>query len=71
MPGIYGVDLLTRQLDYPDVYWCYGELTEMLSSWNSDCLTDEMGESSGAYILRIPLWRFEVSAQLEGSFVVN
>ena len=40
------------------MYWSYGEPAEMLSSWISDCLTDEMGESGGAYILRIPLWRY-------------
>ncbi|XP_024533254.1 probable sucrose-phosphate synthase 3 [Selaginella moellendorffii] len=49
MPEVYRVDLLTRQISAPDVDWSYGEPTEMLSS-------DEnvAGESSGAYIVRIP-----------------
>ncbi|XP_024960670.1 probable sucrose-phosphate synthase 1 [Cynara cardunculus var. scolymus] len=54
MPGVYRVDLLTRQVASPEVDWSYGEPTEMLSPHNSDGMTDEIGESSGAYIIRIP-----------------
>ncbi|PSS08427.1 Sucrose-phosphate synthase like [Actinidia chinensis var. chinensis] len=54
MPGVYRVDLLTRQVSSPEVDWSYGEPTEMLPPRNSDGLMDEMGESSGAYIIRIP-----------------
>lgn len=54
-PGVYRVDLLTRQIAAPDVDWSYGEPTEMLAPRNSEnCMHDEMGESSGAYIIRIP-----------------
>ena len=31
-PGVYRVDLLTRQISAPDVDWSYGEPTEMLIS---------------------------------------
>jgi sucrose-phosphate synthase len=52
MPEVYRVDLLTRQICDPEVDWSYGEPTEMLSTgMNYD---DEGGESSGAYIVRIP-----------------
>lgn len=57
MPGVYRVDLLTRQVSSPDVDWSYGEPTEMLNPRDSngfDDDDDEMGESSGAYIVRIP-----------------
>ncbi|XP_076892443.1 putative sucrose-phosphate synthase 1 [Bidens hawaiensis] len=54
MPGVYRVDLLTRQVACPEVDWSYGEPTEMLSPHNSDAMPDEVGESSGAYIIRIP-----------------
>nr|AFP23360.1 sucrose phosphate synthase [Litchi chinensis] len=54
MPGVYRVDLLTRQVSAPDVDWSYGEPTEMLTPRNSEDCMDEMGESSGAYIIRIP-----------------
>ncbi|KAI4344194.1 hypothetical protein L6164_011445 [Bauhinia variegata] len=54
MPGVYRVDLLTRQVSSPDVDWSYGEPTEMLPPRNTDDLADDMGESSGAYIIRIP-----------------
>uniref|UniRef100_A0A5B6ZIB2 Sucrose-phosphate synthase n=1 Tax=Davidia involucrata TaxID=16924 RepID=A0A5B6ZIB2_DAVIN len=54
MPGVYRVDLLTRQVSSPEVDWSYGEPTEMLPPRNSESLSDEMGESSGAYIIRIP-----------------
>nr|AAR16190.1 sucrose-phosphate synthase [Bambusa oldhamii] len=53
-PGVYRVDLLTRQISAPDVDWSYGEPTEMLSPRNSENFGHEMGESSGAYIVRIP-----------------
>ncbi|KAL3585453.1 hypothetical protein D5086_012320 [Populus alba] len=54
MPGVYRVDLFTRQVAAPDVDWSYGEPTEMLTLRNSEDFMDEMGESSGAYIVRIP-----------------
>ncbi|KAF4378356.1 hypothetical protein G4B88_025849 [Cannabis sativa] len=54
MPGVYRVDLLTRQVSSPDVDWTYAEPIEMLSPRNADDFSDEMGESSGAYIIRIP-----------------
>ncbi|XP_061350887.1 probable sucrose-phosphate synthase [Gastrolobium bilobum] len=54
MPGVYRVDLLTRQVSAPDVDWSYGEPTEMLSPRNTDGYGDDMGESSGSYIVRIP-----------------
>ncbi|XP_027174848.1 probable sucrose-phosphate synthase [Coffea eugenioides] len=53
MPGVYRVDLLTRQVSSPEVDWSYGEPTEMLPPRNSEGL-NEMGESSGAYLIRIP-----------------
>ncbi|WVZ93615.1 hypothetical protein U9M48_039580 [Paspalum notatum var. saurae] len=53
-PGVYRVDLLTRQVSAPDVDWSYGEPTEMLSPISSENFGLEMGESSGAYIIRIP-----------------
>lgn len=52
MPGVYRVDLLTRQVSAPDVDWTYGEPTEMLNPHTSE--TSGLGESSGAYIIRIP-----------------
>lgn len=54
MPGVYRVDLLTRQVSSPEVDWSYGEPTEMLTPRNSEALMDDMGESSGSYIIRIP-----------------
>ncbi|KAG6740316.1 hypothetical protein POTOM_055762 [Populus tomentosa] len=54
MPGVYRVDLLTRQVSAPDVDWSYGEPTEMLNLISSENSTGELGESSGAYIIRIP-----------------
>eukprot|EP01018_Ginkgo_biloba_P012399 Gb_17607 [translate_table: standard] len=50
MPEVYRVDLLTRQIFSPEVDSSYGEPTEMLSS----DLDEEIGESGGAYIVRIP-----------------
>lgn len=54
MPGVYRVDLLTRQVSAPDVDWSYGEPTEMLNPRKNEFLLQELGESSGAYIIRIP-----------------
>ncbi|KAF6158106.1 hypothetical protein GIB67_014900 [Kingdonia uniflora] len=54
MPGVYRVDLLTRQVSAPEVDWSYGEPTEMLTLGSSEGYTEETGESSGAYIVRIP-----------------
>ncbi|KAJ6408102.1 hypothetical protein OIU84_011413 [Salix udensis] len=54
MPGVYRVDLFTRQVSAPDVDWSYGEPTEMLTLRDSEDFLEEMGESSGAYIVRIP-----------------
>ncbi|XP_052176230.1 probable sucrose-phosphate synthase 1 [Diospyros lotus] len=54
MPGVYRVDLLTRQVSASDVDWSYGEPTEMLNPINSEDDIQETGESSGAYIIRIP-----------------
>ncbi|KAK7305002.1 hypothetical protein VNO77_42900 [Canavalia gladiata] len=53
MPGVYRVDLFTRQISSPEVDWSYGEPTEMLTSGAEDD-DDSIGESSGAYIIRIP-----------------
>ncbi|XP_077231573.1 sucrose-phosphate synthase family protein [Tasmannia lanceolata] len=47
--GVYRVDLLTRQISSPDVDWSYGEPSEMLI-----CPSDATGDSSGAYIIRLP-----------------
>ncbi|XWS26201.1 hypothetical protein CRYUN_Cryun26dG0010700 [Craigia yunnanensis] len=54
MPGVYRVDLLTRQVSAPDVDWSYAEPTEMLSPRTTENLMQELGESSGSYIIRIP-----------------
>lgn len=55
MPGVYRVDLFTRQICSSEVDWSYAEPTEMLTSASAeDCDGDETGESSGAYIIRIP-----------------
>ncbi|KAI3470007.1 hypothetical protein Pfo_026670 [Paulownia fortunei] len=51
MPGVYRVDLFTRQVSSPEVDWSYGEPTEMLTTGAEDA---DLGESSGAYIVRIP-----------------
>ncbi|KAM1046606.1 hypothetical protein ACFX1X_026338 [Malus domestica] len=53
-PGVYRVDLLTRQVSSPDVDWSYGEPTEMLTPINAEGFEEEIGESSGSYIIRIP-----------------
>nr|XP_043632854.1 probable sucrose-phosphate synthase 2 [Erigeron canadensis] len=52
MPWVYRVDLFTRQVLSPEVDWSYGEPTEMLTVGSDD--PDDVGESSGAYIIRIP-----------------
>lgn len=54
MPQVYRVDLLTRQICSPEVNWIYGEPTEMLTNRNHNNENPELGESSGAYIVRIP-----------------
>ncbi|XP_059632141.1 probable sucrose-phosphate synthase 2 [Cornus florida] len=54
MPGVYRVDLFTRQVSSPDVDWSYGEPTEMLTAGPEDADDADVGESSGAYIIRIP-----------------
>ncbi|KAK9081154.1 hypothetical protein Syun_030517 [Stephania yunnanensis] len=54
MPGVYRVDLFTRQICSPDVDWSYGEPTEMLTSGPEDGDGNDVGESRGAYIIRIP-----------------
>ncbi|PPD79829.1 hypothetical protein GOBAR_DD23231 [Gossypium barbadense] len=61
MPGVYRVDLLTRQVASPDVDWSYGEPTEMLTPRNSEDFMDEMGESSGACLM------FSVSKLVAGN----
>ncbi|CAK7345352.1 unnamed protein product [Dovyalis caffra] len=45
MPGVYRVDLLTRQVSAPDVDWSYGEPTEMLTLINSEDFLDERGRA--------------------------
>ncbi|KAI8524426.1 hypothetical protein RHMOL_Rhmol13G0149400 [Rhododendron molle] len=52
MPGVYRVDLFTRQISSPEVDWSYGEPTEMITAGAEDA--EDVGESSGAYIIRIP-----------------
>ncbi|XP_047319312.1 probable sucrose-phosphate synthase 2 isoform X2 [Impatiens glandulifera] len=55
MPDVYRVDLFTRQISSPEVDWSYGEPTEMLTVGSEDAAdVAEVGESSGAYIIRIP-----------------
>ncbi|KAH6816225.1 sucrose phosphate synthase 3F [Perilla frutescens var. frutescens] len=51
MPGVYRVDLFTRQVLSSEVDWNYSEPTEMLTTGPEDA---DLGESSGAYIVRIP-----------------
>nr|KYP73343.1 Sucrose-phosphate synthase 2 [Cajanus cajan] len=53
MPGVYRVDLFTRQISSPEIDWSYGEPTEMLTAGTDDD-DNNIGESSGAYIIRIP-----------------
>ncbi|CAI9092675.1 OLC1v1027986C2 [Oldenlandia corymbosa var. corymbosa] len=54
MPGVYRVDLLTRQVLAPGVDWTYGEPSEMLNPPSSEDFMHEGGESAGAYIIRVP-----------------
>ncbi|KAJ0260779.1 sucrose-phosphate synthase 2 [Hirschfeldia incana] len=54
MPGVYRVDLLTRQVSAPGVDSSYSEPTEMLNPLDTDNTERAHGESSGAYIVRIP-----------------
>lgn len=54
MPGVYRVDLFTRQISSPDVDWSYGEPAEMLTSGSYEPEGNDLGESAGAYIIRIP-----------------
>ncbi|XP_073003315.1 probable sucrose-phosphate synthase 2 [Typha latifolia] len=54
MPGVYRVDLFTRQVSSRDVDWSYGEPAEMLSSGSYEADGSDLGESAGAYIIRIP-----------------
>ncbi|KAK9288201.1 hypothetical protein L1049_016650 [Liquidambar formosana] len=54
MPGVYRVDLFTRQISSSEVDWSYGEPTEMLTAGPEDADATDVGESSGAYIVRIP-----------------
>ncbi|XP_075516423.1 LOW QUALITY PROTEIN: putative sucrose-phosphate synthase 2 [Primulina tabacum] len=53
-PGVYRVDLFTRQICSSEVDWSYGEPTEMLTTGAEDADSIDLGESSGAYIVRIP-----------------
>ena len=50
MPEVYRVDLLTRQIYCPEVDSSYAKPTEMLNSDHDE----EIHESGGAYIVRIP-----------------
>uniref|UniRef100_A0A6V7QZ04 Sucrose-phosphate synthase n=1 Tax=Ananas comosus var. bracteatus TaxID=296719 RepID=A0A6V7QZ04_ANACO len=52
--GVYRVDLFTRQISSPDVDWSYGEPAEMLTSGSYEPEGNDLGESAGAYIIRIP-----------------
>ncbi|KAI3962598.1 hypothetical protein MKW98_008465 [Papaver atlanticum] len=54
MPGVYRVDLLTRQVLASNVDWSYGEPAEMLPPRGSEEFMHDKGDSSGAYIVRIP-----------------
>lgn len=54
MPQVYRVDLLTRQICSSEVDWIYGEPTEMLTLKHYNHEEQAPGESSGAYIVRIP-----------------
>ncbi|KAF0904030.1 hypothetical protein E2562_031547 [Oryza meyeriana var. granulata] len=53
-PGVYRVDLLTRQILAPNFDRSYGEPVEALSSTSFKNFKQERGENSGAYIVRIP-----------------
>ncbi|KAL6660549.1 hypothetical protein ACP70R_001584 [Stipagrostis hirtigluma subsp. patula] len=49
--GVHRVDLLTRQISYPDVDWTYGEPVEMITRATD---ADDDGAGGGAYIVRLP-----------------
>ncbi|KAF8691306.1 hypothetical protein HU200_040432 [Digitaria exilis] len=53
-PGVYRVDLLTRQILAPNFDRSYGEPAELLVSTSGKNSKQERGENSGAYIIRIP-----------------
>ncbi|KAM3214946.1 hypothetical protein ACQJBY_067096 [Aegilops geniculata] len=53
-PGVYRVDLLTRQILAPNYDRGYGEPSETLVPTSFKNLKQERGENSGAYITRIP-----------------
>ncbi|CAD6338909.1 unnamed protein product [Miscanthus lutarioriparius] len=53
-PGVYRVDLLTRQILAPNFDRGYGEPDEMLASTSFKNFKCERGENSGAHIIRIP-----------------
>ncbi|KAH9760592.1 Sucrose-phosphate synthase 1 [Citrus sinensis] len=56
MPGVYRVDLLTRQVSAPDVDWTYAEPSEMLNRKNTENLMQGLGESSDKYVQKELLW---------------
>lgn len=53
LPEVFRVDLLTRQICSSEVDSSYGEPTEMLTDGSYDG-DEEVGQSGGAYIIRIP-----------------
>jgi sucrose-phosphate synthase len=53
-PGVYRVDLLTRQIVAPNFDRSYGEPEEMLVSTTFKNSKHERGVNSGGYIIRIP-----------------
>ncbi|KAM0832205.1 hypothetical protein ACQ4PT_065044 [Festuca glaucescens] len=53
-PGVYRVDLLTRQILAPNYDRGYGEPSETLLPTNFKNFKHERGDNSGAYITRIP-----------------
>ncbi|KAF2927778.1 probable sucrose-phosphate synthase 3 isoform X2 [Oryza sativa Japonica Group] len=53
-PGVYRVDLFTRQILAPNFDRSYGEPVEPLASTSFKNFKQERGENSGAYIIRIP-----------------
>ncbi|XP_062229380.1 probable sucrose-phosphate synthase 3 isoform X3 [Phragmites australis] len=53
-PGVYRVDLLTREILAPNFDRGYGETAEVLASTSFKNFKYERGENSGAYIIRIP-----------------
>ncbi|KAJ3698356.1 hypothetical protein LUZ61_002061 [Rhynchospora tenuis] len=54
-PGVYRVDILTRQMIASGVDWCYAEPVEMLlpGIFKNEPL-EYAGDGGGAYIIRIP-----------------